>query len=65
MFELQAESRMGFILSTPRRDRPVAGTAVVPTDLLAQFVPKRTHIGQAVCAASFQEPAFNQILLHC
>jgi hypothetical protein len=47
MFQDGKPCRMGFILHTHRSSVTIAGTHDVPPTLLAQFVEKKTHKGQA------------------
>ena len=47
MYEPPAPAGMGFILSSPRLPKPVAGAAVIPHELIVQFLPRKQQIGQA------------------
>jgi hypothetical protein len=47
MFEPGKPCRLGVIISFPRCKAPVAFTCILPEAILAQFVAKKTHIGQA------------------
>ena len=38
---------MGFVLSSPRLPKPVAGAAVIPHELIKQFLQRKQQIGQA------------------
>ena len=58
MYEPPAPAGMGFVLSSPRLRRPVAGAAVIPHEVLAQFLPRKQQIGQAEGFAGIL-PLFN------
>jgi hypothetical protein len=56
MYEPGSPCGLGFVMKSPLREQPVAGVAILPEDILLQFLPRKQQIGQAECFAALLAP---------